>query len=397
MEEKFYTILTNIGKEKIANSSVLGSKVNFTKIKAGDGNGKYYEPTEDQTKLANTVWEGNIRNIEVSKENPNWIEIEAIILSDEGGFTIREFGVFDEEDNLLAISKCAETYKPIISDGSVKELLIKMVLSVSNTENVSLKVDPTIVVAKKSDVEKVDMIVDEIKSQMKEIANKQTKLENTVSNIDLSATKVNIATINGMSAKNVQAGMQELFTLASNGKNTIAGKLGNVTGNNTHAEIANRIQTDKNTAATNLSNKGVSANGNESLASLVAKIANITVAGMGGKRFTTGSVYESSDKKTFSFLDANLHENGNSSLFQYLTISNLGFYPKYVLAYATPGSSTVLYFSFLIDNFVIDGEADRYNTAQAKQPIRNGNTVYIPLSFRFSGSSNVNFTFIAFE
>ncbi len=236
-----------------------------------------------------------------------------------------------------------------------------------------------------------------VAEQLKEIANKQTKLENTVSNIDLSATKVNLATINGMSAKNVQAGMQELFTLASNGKNTIAGKLGNVTGNNTHAEIANRIQTDKNTAATNLSNKGVSANGNESLASLVAKIANITVAGMGGKRFTTGSVYESSDKKTFSFLDANLHENGNSSLFQYLTISNLGFYPKYVLAYATPGSSTVLYFSFLIDNFVIDGEADRYNTAQAKQPIRNGNTVYIPLSFRFSGSSNVNFTFIAFE
>ncbi|WP_315080130.1 phage tail protein [uncultured Clostridium sp.] len=168
MEEKFYTILMNIGKAKIANSSVLGSKVNFTKIKAGDGNGKYYEPTEDQTKLANTIWEGNIRNTEVSKENPNWIEIEAIILSDEGGFTIREFGVFDEEDNLLAISKCAETYKPIISDGGVKELLIKMVLSVSNTENVSLKVDPTIVVAKKSDVEKVNVRVDEISSQMKE-------------------------------------------------------------------------------------------------------------------------------------------------------------------------------------------------------------------------------------
>ncbi|WP_252226957.1 phage tail protein [Clostridium sp. ZBS2] len=171
MKEKFYTILTNIGKAKIANSSALGSKVNFAKIKAGDGNGKYYEPTEDQIKLVNTVWEGNIRNIEVTKENPNWIEIEAIIPSDEGGFTIREFGVFDEDDNLLAISKCPETYKPIICDGSIKELLIKMVLSVSNTDNVSLKIDPTIVVAKKSDVEKVSANVDEIKSQMKDIAN----------------------------------------------------------------------------------------------------------------------------------------------------------------------------------------------------------------------------------
>ncbi|MDR5586612.1 phage tail protein [Clostridium aquiflavi] len=171
MEEKFYTILTNIGKAKIANSSALGSKVNFAKIKAGDGNGKYHEPTEDQIKLVNTVWEGNIRNIEVTKENPNWIEIEAIIPSDEGGFTIREFGAFDQDDNLLAISKCPETYKPIICDGSIKELLIKMVLSVSNTDNVSLKIDPTIVVAKKSDVDKVSVCVDEIRSQMKEIAN----------------------------------------------------------------------------------------------------------------------------------------------------------------------------------------------------------------------------------
>lgn len=140
-----------------------------------------------------------------------------------------------------------------------------------------------------------------VAEQLKDIANKQTKLENTVSNIDLSATKVNLATINGMSAKNVQAGMQELFTFASNGKSAIAGKVGNVTGSNTHTEIANRIQTDKNTAAANLNSKNVSASGNEALASLVSKIAQISVQGMGGKRFINGMIEITTGSSDSSF------------------------------------------------------------------------------------------------
>ncbi|NFP40907.1 hypothetical protein FDC71_16325, partial [Clostridium botulinum] len=132
----------------------------------------------------------------------------------------------------------------------------------------------------------IDKKLSELAEQSKDIANNKASkteledLKNTVANIDLSATKVNLATINGMSAKNVQSGIQELFTFASNGKNAIAGKVGNITGNNTHAEIANRIQTDKNTTASNLNSKGVSASGNEALASLVSKIANISIQGM---------------------------------------------------------------------------------------------------------------------
>ncbi|MBW6408954.1 phage tail protein [Clostridium sp. YB-6] len=80
----------------------------------------------------------------------------------------------------------------------------------------------------------------------------------------------------------------QAFQYASNGKNLIAGKVGNVSGNNTHAEIANRIQIDKNTAASNLNSKGVSANGNETLASLVSKISKITTNG-----FSSGETYTS--------------------------------------------------------------------------------------------------------
>ena len=166
MAAQFYTILTEIGKAKIANSGVMGTKVNFTKLKIGDGNGSYYNPTEKQTDLVNTKWEGNITHVGTDEKNPNWIVIEVMVPANVGGFTIREYGAFDDEGNMLAISKCAETYKPTADDGSTKELLIKMILAVSNTENITLKIDPTIIFAKKSEIEEVKNVVNDITDKL---------------------------------------------------------------------------------------------------------------------------------------------------------------------------------------------------------------------------------------
>lgn len=152
-EEKFYTILTNIGKAKVANSIGLGTKINFTKMKVGDGGGSYYNPTEDQTELKNVKWEGQINHVEIDEDNPNWIHVELMIPSNIGGFTIREYGAFDDEDNLIGICKCAETYKPVIANGSTKELLLDLILCVVNTDAVELKIDPTIIFAKKQEIE----------------------------------------------------------------------------------------------------------------------------------------------------------------------------------------------------------------------------------------------------
>lgn len=153
MAEKFYTILTNIGKAQIANSGVMGSKVNFVKFKIGDGNGAYYEPTENQKDLVHTVYEGNITDIETDKENPNWMKINLMIPANVGGFMIREYGVFDADGNMLAVAKCAESYKPVAEDGSTKELILRMILAVSNTKNVNMELDPTLVFVTKEELE----------------------------------------------------------------------------------------------------------------------------------------------------------------------------------------------------------------------------------------------------
>ncbi|EGT4521966.1 TPA: phage tail protein, partial [Clostridioides difficile] len=51
IDKSYYTIITDVGKAKIANASVTGNKVGFVKIQLGDGGGSEYTPTESQTAL----------------------------------------------------------------------------------------------------------------------------------------------------------------------------------------------------------------------------------------------------------------------------------------------------------------------------------------------------------
>ncbi|BDR86144.1 phage tail protein [Clostridium tetani] len=183
MAEQFYTILTAIGKAKIANATALGNKVNFTTLKIGDSNGKYYNPTESQEDLINAVWQGNINSISVDKKNPNWIVIEVIIPSNIGGFVIREAGIFDDEGNLIAIGKYPETYKPKAEYGSTKDLIIKMILEVSNTSTVTLKVDPTVILATKEDIEVLENKIKNIKVPVESVNSKTGKVELTAADI----------------------------------------------------------------------------------------------------------------------------------------------------------------------------------------------------------------------
>lgn len=170
MAEQFYTILTNVGKAKIANALPTGTKVNLTKMKIGDSNGTYYNPSESQTELVHKVYECNVTSVEVDESNPNWITITAAIPSDVGGFSIREVGVFDDSNSLIAIGKYPETYKPVASDGSVKELYIKMTLEVVNASSVELKIDPTIILATKKDIANINTKVENVTTQLEQKA-----------------------------------------------------------------------------------------------------------------------------------------------------------------------------------------------------------------------------------
>ncbi|MCJ8173242.1 phage tail protein [Clostridium botulinum] len=235
MAEKFYTLLTEIGKAKIANSAGFGSKINFVKMKVGDGGGSYYNPREDQEDLINTVWEGNITHVAIDEKNPNWINVEMMIPANVGGFMIREYGVFDEDNNMLAIAKCAESYKPLAEDGSTKELIMKMVLTVSNTENITLKIDPTIIFAKKSEIEILENKIKNIKIPVTSVNSKTGAIElkaediktNSGESVELQLADITTLTGNKDNLKttnktNLVSAINEVFTSGNNVKfNTV--------------------------------------------------------------------------------------------------------------------------------------------------------------------------------
>ena len=185
MSEQFYTILTKIGKAKIANSAALGNQVDLVKFQIGDGNGSYYSPNEDQTQLKNKVWEGNISSIRIDDENPNWIVLETLIPGTDGGFMVREAAAVDNEGNLIAIGKYPETYKPVAGDGSIKDLIIKMVIEVSNASSITLKVDPTVILATKNDILELEKKVNKNKEDIK-------YLTNTINTLELVDTKIKL-------------------------------------------------------------------------------------------------------------------------------------------------------------------------------------------------------------
>lgn len=345
MAEKFYTLLTKIGKAKIANSAGFGSKVNFVKMKVGDGGGAYYNPTEEQEDLVNTVWEGNITHVTIDENNPNWINVEMMIPANVGGFMIREYGVFDENNNMLAIAKCAESYKPLAEDGSTKELLMKMVLTVSNTENITLKIDPTIIFAKKSELEILENKIKNIKVPVTSVNSKigaielkaediktnsgesvETQLADItkdIKNIDLSADKVKVNNSN-LKSKDVNSALTELFTFADNGKKNWVGVVGSpLSTGDGFSTLKSKTQGLKNTFASNLINKKISASGTESLNNLISKISNIenvkTAEG------TIGRMDRSEDK----------------------TISGLNFKPKIIFGKATADRLGNYYFAYL--------------------------------------------------
>lgn len=150
-DQQFYTIVTTAGKAKIANATAFGDKVNFTTLKVGDSNGNYYEPTENQMDLVHTVWSGTITNVSVDPNNLNWLIIAVSIPATDGGFMIREVGIFDDTGTMIAIGKYPETYKPTSETGSTKDLTIKTILEVSNSGSVELKIDPNVIIATKAD------------------------------------------------------------------------------------------------------------------------------------------------------------------------------------------------------------------------------------------------------
>ncbi|WLI79075.1 phage tail protein [Kosakonia sp. H02] len=147
MAMKYFAILTNQGAAKLANATALGTQLNLTHMAAGDGNGSLPTPDPAQTKLVNQKRIALLNMLSVDPNDANQIIAEQIIPENEGGFWIREIGLYDADGVLIAVANCPETYKPLLLEGSARTQTLRMALVVSSTSAVTLKIDPSVVLA----------------------------------------------------------------------------------------------------------------------------------------------------------------------------------------------------------------------------------------------------------
>ncbi|HIH5078599.1 TPA: phage tail protein [Citrobacter freundii] len=147
MTAKYFAILTNQGAARLANAAALGTKLNLTQMAVGDANGTLPTPDPAQTKLINQKRIAPLNLLTVDPANTSQIIVEQIIPENEGGFWIREIGLFDDDGILIAVANCPETYKPELQEGSGRTQTIRMILIVSSTSAITLKIDPSVVLA----------------------------------------------------------------------------------------------------------------------------------------------------------------------------------------------------------------------------------------------------------
>jgi len=147
MSAKFYTLLTDIGAAKLASATALGVPLKITKMAVGDGGGTLPTPDAQQTALVGEKRRADLNMLYIDPQNSSQIIAEQVIPETEGGWWILEVGLFDDTGALIAIGNCPESYKPQLAEGSGRTQTVRMVMITSSTDNITLKIDPAVVLA----------------------------------------------------------------------------------------------------------------------------------------------------------------------------------------------------------------------------------------------------------
>lgn len=142
--KQYGTKLTVLGEAAIAANLLAGTKLDVVEIAAGDGGGGYYEPSAEQTALVREVWRGEIAAYTLNPLNPKMVDIKGVIPSSDGGFTIRELGVFDRAGTLIGVCNTPDMEKARPDSGAGGKLDVIMHLIVTDANALNIVVKPSL-------------------------------------------------------------------------------------------------------------------------------------------------------------------------------------------------------------------------------------------------------------
>ena len=144
---KYYAVLTDKGKELLAEAIANETTLDFTEMAVGDSNGISYNPTSDMTDLKHVTYRGAIGSMRINAKDKNIMEFEFVVPTDTGGFYIREAGLYAKDGTLIVISRVGEQYKPTLEEGAGNSMTVRMYIAISSDAQIYITVPASITYA----------------------------------------------------------------------------------------------------------------------------------------------------------------------------------------------------------------------------------------------------------
>ena len=145
MASQYFAILTDYGTRAIAHALSQGQPLQLAKFAVGDGNGQAVTPTASAISLVHQTHIAPVSAVSLDPRNNKQVIVELTIPENVGGFYIREMGVFDAQNKLIAYANCPESFKPTESSGSGKVQVLRMILKVESSSAVTLSIDNSVI------------------------------------------------------------------------------------------------------------------------------------------------------------------------------------------------------------------------------------------------------------
>lgn len=237
MSENFTNKLTIKGQQKKAVAEANNKGLNIATFQVGDGNGAYYEPTENQTALKNTKYTGTFTagtqsQILVNSSATNEVLYKCFIPADIGGFTIRELGLFDNEGDLILICKLPAQDKFSLASGLYQPLTFTPKIIYTNPQTQAVLTPSSQVIPTTSEVNNM-------------INNSVTQVETVVTELQTTITE-QIENITASVNTSINQSVFPRFTVNASQINSATGQPNFLTGSGTsiltlNASVANPL------------------------------------------------------------------------------------------------------------------------------------------------------------
>uniref|UniRef100_UPI0026DC23FE phage tail protein n=1 Tax=uncultured Bilophila sp. TaxID=529385 RepID=UPI0026DC23FE len=154
MSQQYRTVTTNAGRNAVREALSQGKTVKLSHMSVGDGGGGPVTPTSSMAALVNERFRAQINDIVLDPDTPDLFTAELFIPQAEGGWYIREVGLWMSDGTLFAVGNTPLTEKPDISSGAATDLLVRLIIRVLDASTVSIEIDPAQVLATREYVDR---------------------------------------------------------------------------------------------------------------------------------------------------------------------------------------------------------------------------------------------------